>query len=932
MATVITLDVPSGCWRMPLSNDSRKSDDYRVKLREEFRYFLRSMLQVCPAMDCEENRYYNQRHCPPEQAGPVCQRGPLQEAEDLNGVVVDVGQVDEQVATLWWALAQQTARVARRCADKNNTTVPVVDAIRSTTGGWNVWAPVTSLASRPTTEPTYSILGCFTSTAAVVDLTLSGCNSSSSSGAGSPSIHSETMSTTPMSSPRLVREICEKYPPIAGQRPASATPQLQSYVYETSPSDAKGVQLLRYVRVSQSASTDPLPSEGQLRGSMRRPKSEIAIRKFSDSSGQQQNDDASSSVDCVQYESQDLGRDYEEPASSYSPIVVVAIDFGTTYSGYAFSFIHDPEEIHMMRKWEGGDPGIPNAKTPTVLLLKPAGQFHSFGYTARDYYHDLTTRDTRQWLYFDKFKMTLHHQKQLGRSTLIQAANKVDSLPAVTVFAHALRFFKEHALRELSDQTAIPIHNEDIRWVITVPAIWRSAAKQLMREAAYEAGLGSDRLPHQVLISLEPEAASLFCRQLKRHQLKTEKPAELQLTPASLGKPGPLKPWNRSAQRESMYVDAVLDVCPGQRYMVVDCGGGTVDITVHQVMDLDGQHLKELHRATGGPYGSIGVDLAFEQLLDNIFGSDFMNHFKTRLPASYVDLMVSFEARKRHASPYRCNPLNIALPFSLIDCFRKYRGREVEFAIRKHGDPHVRWSTQGMLRLDQEAMKSLFQPTLRAIIEHIEDVLVHPDLVGIDYLFLVGGFAESPLLQQAVRSHFGEHVTVIIPQDVSLAILKGAVLYGVNPNAITVRRSRLTYGVAVLNRFIQGRHPIEKRVVKDGIAYCKDIFDKFVMADQSVSMGERVVRSYSPARRHQRRIVLNVFSADNDDVQFVTDPGVRMFATLSLDLGFNYAVKTRREIRVTMEFGDTEIRASAVDVFSGNTIKASFDFLDDKSQ
>ena len=107
----------------------------------------------------------------------------------------------------------------------------------------------------------------------------------------------------------------------------------------------------------------------------------------------------------------------------------------------------------------GGDPGIPNAKTPTVLLLKPTGQFHSFGYTARDYYHDLPARDTRQWLYFDKFKMTLHHQKQLGRSTLIQAANKIDSLPAVTVFAHALRFFKEHALRELSDQTAIPIHS-----------------------------------------------------------------------------------------------------------------------------------------------------------------------------------------------------------------------------------------------------------------------------------------------------------------------------------------------------------------------------------------------------------------------------------------------------------------------------------------
>lgn len=78
---------------------------------------------------------------------------------------------------------------------------------------------------------------------------------------------------------------------------------------------------------------------------------------------------------------------------------------------------------------------------------------------ARDFYHDLPPRDTRQWLYFDKFKMTLHHQKQLSRSTLITASNGIDSLPAITVFAHALRFFKEQALRELSEQTAIPIHS-----------------------------------------------------------------------------------------------------------------------------------------------------------------------------------------------------------------------------------------------------------------------------------------------------------------------------------------------------------------------------------------------------------------------------------------------------------------------------------------
>jgi len=41
------------------------------------------------------------------------------------------------------------------------------------------------------------------------------------------------------------------------------------------------------------------------------------------------------------------------------------------------------------------------------------------------------------------------------------------------------------------------------------------------------------------------------------------------------------------------------------RYVVVDCGGGTVDVTVHELDVLNGR-LQELHKATGGPHGSCG--------------------------------------------------------------------------------------------------------------------------------------------------------------------------------------------------------------------------------------------------------------------------------------------------------------------------------------
>lgn len=63
---------------------------------------------------------------------------------------------------------------------------------------------------------------------------------------------------------------------------------------------------------------------------------------------------------------------------------------------------------HWCRRWEGGDPGVANQKSPTCLLLTPELRFHSFGFAARDFYHDLDPEEARHWLYFDKFKMKIH--------------------------------------------------------------------------------------------------------------------------------------------------------------------------------------------------------------------------------------------------------------------------------------------------------------------------------------------------------------------------------------------------------------------------------------------------------------------------------------------------------------------------------------------
>lgn len=94
-------------------------------------------------------------------------------------------------------------------------------------------------------------------------------------------------------------------------------------------------------------------------------------------------------------------------------IVVVAIDFGTTYSGYAYSFLSDfikyktdhLNKIHI-NNWNCGD--LMSEKTPTTLLLDKNKEFVSFGYAAENDYSSMTEEKRKEHYYFRRFKMMLY--------------------------------------------------------------------------------------------------------------------------------------------------------------------------------------------------------------------------------------------------------------------------------------------------------------------------------------------------------------------------------------------------------------------------------------------------------------------------------------------------------------------------------------------
>jgi len=103
----------------------------------------------------------------------------------------------------------------------------------------------------------------------------------------------------------------------------------------------------------------------------------------------------------------------------------------------------------------------------------------------------------------------------------------------------------------------------------------------------------------------------------------------------------------------------------------------------------------------------------------------------------------------------------------------------------------------------------------------------------------------------------------------------GAVCFGLQPGVVVTRKSRLTYGVSVLNRFRRGVDPESKLAVRDGVEWCSEVFDPLVVVGQSVAVGETVTRRYAPAAVAQRLSVFTVYSTDKPHPRFVTDRGVR---------------------------------------------------------
>ncbi|KAL4236721.1 hypothetical protein ACF0H5_005105 [Mactra antiquata] len=566
---------------------------------------------------------------------------------------------------------------------------------------------------------------------------------------------------------------------------------------------------------------------------------------------------------------------------------VVAIDFGTTYSGYAFStrtdYKSDPLRV-VSSTWAGTR--LISLKAPSCILFRPDRKFDSFGFEAEDKYMELTMdNEHNQWYFFKRFKMSLYNSKDVHRTTEIHDETK-KPMRAMEVFASAIQYLKDHAM-DCIKRRVMHLHEEDVRWVLTVPAIWDDAAKQFMREAAVKSGIPDKHL----VLSLEPEAASMFCKYL---------PVELLM--------------NTQSGKISCFQ-------PGSKYLVLDAGGGTVDITVHEV--LKNGKLKELHKVNGGAWGGTTVDKAFidfiEKLTVNLPLSEYMDNNKE----DFMDMMREFEIKKRSATPNMDSKITFKIPISLFEWYSRNKQMELREAIKGNQSLSGKVVLAGdKMRVDCKVVESFFDKTCSEIVAHMKNIFSEPMAKDISAILMVGGFSESAMLQDAVKKAFPTK-RVIIPNEAGLAVLKGAVLFGHDSSVITARIAKYTYGLKFRKIYDQKIHPKER--LDESGKHIQGVFGKLVEVGQSTSVEDRQEkRSYSPLHG-DTAFTIKLYASPEKNPEYVDDPGCFKVGEVYVDCRNRDG--SIGSASVWLVFGGTELEVHAENK-CGEKTQASFDFLE----
>ncbi|KAF3046083.1 hypothetical protein E8E12_010928 [Didymella heteroderae] len=459
--------------------------------------------------------------------------------------------------------------------------------------------------------------------------------------------------------------------------------------------------------------------------------------------------------------------------------LIVGVDFGTTYSGVAAVYSATPDDIDIIKTWPGGN-GITSDKVPTEIgytVAQPSnGSTSSLETSTKPaasvkWGFQFKPEETRLRcikLFLDRNQKLPHFVSPLETAAQLRKYDKTVN-EAVTDYLSQIYKHTMETLTKRYGETFMSLTK--VQFVLTVPAVWSDSAKDATLKAAEKAGMGNR---HDLKIISEPEAAAVYT-------LKAIQPNHLKV---------------------------------GDNFVVCDAGGGTVDLIAYKITQLAPLRVEESAVGTGNLCGSAFLNYRFEDHVKQRIGTERYNWMREKKAKTWnMGLKYFEEFVKRN--------------------FNEEEDAEVNVPFPGLPDDEEAGLDSGFLVMSSEQVKSIFDPVVQEVINLVEGQVDTIRANGglVCGIVLVGGFGQSNYLYARMKSHFNsappppyserpthaiamaasQAVEIYHPLHAWTAVVRGAVLRGLEGSMVVSRRSRWHYGTSYATVFDESKHPISDR-------------------------------------------------------------------------------------------------------------------------
>ena len=179
------------------------------------------------------------------------------------------------------------------------------------------------------------------------------------------------------------------------------------------------------------------------------------------------------------------------------PKIVVGIDFGTAGIGYAYAFNDNKKNIILSDLKDQLDNKVPTE----IILDNDLENVLAFGNECSSY---IRAYSKENYEYFKNIKMNLYKKKEFIKST------NGKEITIEKIISKILKIISDEAINQIKRTNDKKYEKDDIKWVVTIPAIWEEKSKQIMINASKKAGLINENTDISLFLALEPEVAGIY--------------------------------------------------------------------------------------------------------------------------------------------------------------------------------------------------------------------------------------------------------------------------------------------------------------------------------------------------------------------------------------------------------------------------------------